>query len=185
MTKKITLPMDDETRLSLRAGDKVLLSGFVLTGRDAAHKRLVALLDEGKELPINLEGQTIYYVGPAPARPGYAVGPAGPTTSYRMDSYSPKLLEKGLKGMIGKGRLGKNTLALMPAYGAVYFGAIGGSAVLISKAIKSFEVVAYEDLGPEAIHRFEIVDFPAVVAVDSQGGNLYEEGPKLYKQTDL
>lgn len=181
----VQLPLTENTLRSLKAGDEVLLSGTVLTGRDAAHKRLIALIEQGKPLPIQLKGEVIYYVGPAPARPGQAVGPAGPTSSYRMDRYTPPLLALGLKGMIGKGRIGPETLKLMPAYGAVYFGAIGGSAVLISKAIKSAEVVAYEDLGPEAIHRFVIEDFPAVVCVDAKGVNLYEEGPKLYKQLEL
>jgi fumarate hydratase subunit beta len=180
--KKVRLPLTDEVARELRAGDQVLLSGSVLTGRDAAHKRLAALLEKGEDLPVCVQGEVIYYVGPAPARPGQPVGSAGPTSSYRMDIYTPPLLARGLKGMIGKGRLGPETMRAMPRYGAVYFGAIGGSAVLISKAIRSARVVAYEDLGPEAIHRFEIVDLPAVVCVDTQGGNLYEEGPKLYKQ---
>lgn len=183
--KKVQLPLTEETIKDLRAGDQVLLSGSVLTGRDAAHKRLVALVENNEPLPVDLRGQTIYYVGPAPARPGQAVGSAGPTSTYRMDIYTPPLLKLGLKGMIGKGRLGPDTLALMPEYGAVYFGAVGGSAVLISKSIKSFEVLAYPDLGPEAIHRFVIEDFPAVVAVDAFGGNLYDEGPKLYKQDEM
>lgn len=183
--KKVQLPLTDETIMGLKAGDEVLLSGVLYTGRDAAHKRLVKLIERGEPLPFPLSYQTIYYVGPAPARPGYAVGPAGPTSSYRMDAYTPPLLERGLKGMLGKGRIGPETLRLIPKYGAVYFGAIGGSAVLISKAIRKAEVVAYEDLGPEAIHRFEVVDLPAVVCVDAQGRNLYEEGPKLYKQADV
>lgn len=183
--KKVQLPLTEETIRDLRAGDQVLLSGSVLTGRDAAHKRLIALIEEGQPLPIDLAGQTIYYVGPAPAKPGQAVGSAGPTSSYRMDAYTPPLLALGLKGMIGKGYLGEHTLSQMAHYGAVYFGAIGGSAVLISKAIKSATVVAYPELGPEAIHRFEIEDLPAVVCVDSFGVNLYEEGPKLYKTLEL
>lgn len=182
---KVQLPLTEEAARSLKAGDRVLLSGTVLTGRDAAHKRLLQLVENGQPLPVELKGQVIYYVGPAPARPGYASGPAGPTSSYRMDRYTPPLLRLGLKGMIGKGRIGPLTLQKIPEYGAVYFGAIGGSAVLISKAIKSVKVLAYEDLGPEAIHQFKIEDFPAVVAVDARGGNLYEEGPKLYKSIDL
>lgn len=183
--RKIQLPLTKDTIRELRAGDEVLLSGSVLTGRDAAHKRLIELIEKGETLPVSLQGEVIYYVGPAPARPGYAVGPAGPTSSYRMDRYTPALLTLGLKGMIGKGRLGENTLKAMLEHPAVYFGAVGGSAVLISKSIISSEVVAYPDLGTEAIHRFVIKDFPAVVAVDAQGRNLYEEGPKLYKQTEL
>lgn len=183
MIKKIQLPLCEEALRDLHAGDQVLLSGSVLTGRDAAHKRLIALLEEGKELPFSLRGETIYYVGPAPARPGQAVGPAGPTSSYRMDRYTPQLLALGLKGMIGKGRRGPEVVEAMKQHGAVYFGAVGGTAVLISHAIKHSEIIAYEDLGPEAIRRFEIEDFPAVVAIDSFGFSLYEEGPKLYKQS--
>lgn len=183
--KKINLPLNAEKIRDLNAGDEVLLTGTLYTARDAAHKRLVALIEKGEPLPFELSGQTIYYVGPAPAKPGYAVGSAGPTSSYRMDIYTPPLLKLGLKGMIGKGRLGPNTLKAMAEYGAVYFGAIGGSAVLISKAIKKSQVVAYPDLGAEAIHRFEVVDLPAVVCVDAEGRNLYDEGAKLYKQAIL
>lgn len=183
--KKVQLPLSENDVKTLKAGDEVLLTGTVYTARDAAHKRLVALIEKGEPLPFELNGQTIYYVGPAPAKPGYAVGSAGPTSSYRMDIYTPPLLKLGLKGMIGKGRLGQNTIKAMVEYGAVYFGAIGGSAVLISKSIKKAEVVAYPDLGAEAIHRFEVEDLPAVVCVDASGTNLYDEGAKLYKQTEL
>ncbi len=179
------VPLDNSSVRGLRAGDQVLPSGSIYTGRDAAHKRLVALLDEGKPLPVELAGETIYYVGPAPARPGQAVGPAGPTSSYRMDPYTPRLLALGLKGMIGKGERGADVIAAMKEHGAVYFGAVGGSAVLISRSIIKSEVIAYPDLGPEAIPRFVIRDFPAVVAVDAQGHNLYQEGPELYRKTDL
>jgi len=185
MAKKVTLPLDLATLRSLRAGDEVLLSGSVITGRDAAHKRLLALVEEGKPLPVELDGQVIYYVGPAPARPGAAAGPAGPTSSYRMDPYTPALMKHGLMGMIGKGRIGPLTLEAMKAHPAVYFGAVGGSAVLISKSIRKVELVAYPELGPEAIYRFDIEDFPAVVAVDAQGCSLFEEGPKLYRQTGV
>ncbi len=185
MEKHVQLPLTEEAIKDLKAGDRVLLSGVVLTGRDAAHKRLVALLEEGKPLPIELQGETIYYVGPAPARPGHVVGPAGPTSSYRMDPYTPRLLSLGLKGMIGKGERGEAVIQAIREYGAVYFGAVGGSAVLISRSIIKSEVVAYEDLGPEAIHRFRIKDFPAVVAIDAQGNNLYEQGPLLYRKADL
>ena len=176
--KRLTLPLSREDALSLRAGDTVLLSGTLYTGRDAAHKRLVALLEEGKPLPFPIEGQTIYYVGPAPARPGRPVGPAGPTTSYRMDAYTPALLRCGLRAMIGKGRRSPQVVAAMKEAGAVYFGATGGAAALISRAIVSAEVVCYEDLGAEAVHRFEVRDFPAVVLIDSQGNDLYEIGPE-------
>lgn len=184
-TIHLNLPLDEQKARSLRAGDEVMLSGSILTGRDAAHKRLVELIDKGEELPISLENETIYYVGPAPASPGHAVGSAGPTTSYRMDAYTPKLLERGLRAMIGKGLRNEEVIRAMGTFGAVYFGAVGGAAALISRSILSSEVVAYPDLGPEAIHRFEIKDFPVIVLIDSLGNNLYESGPKLYKQTDL
>ncbi len=182
---RLNLPLDESTVRGLRAGDQVLLSGSIYTGRDAAHKRLVALLDEGKPLPVSLEGETIYYVGPAPASPGHAVGSAGPTTAYRMDAYTPKLLAQGLRGMIGKGLRNQQVIDAMAEHGAVYFGAVGGAAALIARSIKSSTVVAYEDLGPEAIHRFVIEDFPVIVLIDSHGGNLYETGPELYKQVAL
>lgn len=178
----LQLPLDDEKVLSLKAGDNVLLSGHIYTGRDAAHKRLIALIDEGKELPIPIQGETIYYVGPAPASPGHAVGSAGPTTAYRMDPYTPKLLDRGLKGMIGKGLRNQAVIDAMIRNKAVYFGAVGGAAALISRQILSSEVIAYPDLGAEAIHRFEIKEFPAIVLIDAQGHNLFEEGPKLYKE---
>ena len=185
MVKHVNLPLTDEVIRGLKAGDQVLLTGSVLTARDAAHKRLIALLDEGKPLPVNLVGETIYYVGPAPARPGQAVGPAGPTSSYRMDPYTPRLLALGLKGMIGKGERGDGVIAAIKEHGAIYFGAVGGSAVLISRSIEKGEVIAYPDLGAEAIHRFHIKDFPAVVAIDAQGNNLYVQGPELYRKADL
>jgi hydro-lyases, Fe-S type, tartrate/fumarate subfamily, beta region len=179
--KKILLPLSREDVLSLRAGDTVLLSGPVLTGRDAAHKRLIELMEAGKPLPFEVEGQTVYYVGPAPARPGHAVGSAGPTTSYRMDVYTPPLLRLGLRGMIGKGKRSQEVIDAMKEMGAVYFGATGGAAALIAKSIKGAEVVCYEDLGAEAVHRFEVEDFPAVVLIDALGNNLYETGPAAYR----
>lgn len=184
-TISLNLPLDERTVRSLRAGDAVTLTGSIITGRDAAHKRLVELIDQGKPLPVSLEGETIYYVGPAPASPGHAVGSAGPTTSYRMDSYTPKLLERGLRAMIGKGLRNQQLIEAMKQYGAVYFGAVGGAAALISKSIQSSEALAYEDLGPEAIHRFVVKDFPVIVLIDSLGNNLYESGPKLYKKAEL
>ncbi len=180
-TKRIQLPMTEEDVRSLRAGDSVLLSGPMFTGRDAAHKRLVALLDEGKELPVDLKNQTIYYVGPAPASPGHAVGSAGPTTSYRMDAYAPRLMEIGLNGMIGKGKRNQDVINAMKKHGAVYFGAVGGAAALISRSIVSSEVMCYEDLGAEAIHRFVVKDFPVIVLIDSEGNNLYETGPAAFR----
>ncbi|NLG25050.1 MAG: Fe-S-containing hydro-lyase [Clostridiales bacterium] len=180
--KKVALPLTDSAARALRAGDAVLLTGSLYTARDAAHKRLVALLQAGKPLPIDLAGETIYYVGPAPAGPGRAVGPAGPTTSSRMDAYAPKLIELGLRGMIGKGLRSAEVAEAMKRHGAVYFGAVGGAAALISRAIESSRVVAYEDLGAEAIHRFEVRDFPALVLIDSVGGNLYQSGPEAYRR---
>lgn len=175
------LPLAREETLSLRAGDRVRLTGPLYTGRDAAHKRLADLLERGQPLPVDLEGQVIYYVGPAPAKPGQVIGPAGPTTSYRMDAYTPQLLRAGLRGMIGKGMRGPAVIEAMKACGAVYFGATGGAAALIARSIRACEVVAYPDLGTEAIHRLEVVDFPAIVIIDSLGVNLYETGPARYR----
>lgn len=180
----LRLPLRAEDVQMLRAGDTVFLTGEIYTGRDAAHKRLAALLDAGQPLPIDLKGQTIYYVGPAPASPGHAVGSAGPTTSYRMDAYTPRLLQMGLRGMIGKGMRDEAVRQAMQRYGAVYFGAVGGAAALISRHIKKSEVVAYPDLGPEAIHRFTIEHFPVIVLMDAHGGNLYASGPAQYAQPE-
>ncbi len=181
-TIHISAPLSVEDAAKLRAGDTVLLTGSVITGRDAAHKRLIALLDEGKPLPVELRGQIIYYVGPTPAKPGHASGPAGPTSSYRMDKYTPRLLDLGLRGMIGKGLRGPEVIEAMRRNGCVYFAAVGGAAALISKSIVSSAVLAYEDLGTEAIRRLEIVNFPAVVAIDSMGNNIYETGPEKYRK---
>lgn len=178
---RIDLPLTRETAASLRAGDEVLLSGVLYTARDAAHKRMVACLDEGRPLPFDVTDQMIYYVGPAPASPGHAVGSAGPTTSYRMDAYAPRLMEAGLLGMMGKGKRSPAVIESMKRHGAVYFGAVGGAAALIARSIVKSEVIAYEDLGAEAIHRFTVRDFPALVLIDSLGQNLYEIGPKQYQ----
>ncbi len=175
--KKITTPLTAEAVKSLKAGDNVLISGVIYTARDAAHKRLVDLIKEGKPLPLPIEGQIIYYVGPSPAKPGAAIGSAGPTTSYRMDSYAPELIQLGLKGMIGKGARGQEVVEAMKKHGAVYFAATGGAAALIARSIKKAEVVAYEDLGAEAIRRLEVEDFPAIVAQDCFGNSLYKEAP--------
>lgn len=180
MEKHITTPLTAEKTRELRAGDNVLISGVIYTGRDAAHKRLVELINEGKELPVDLKDQIIYYVGPAPAKPGQAIGSAGPTTSYRMDAYAPALLDLGLKGMIGKGKRSAEVVESMIKNEAVYFGAIGGAGALLSKCIKKAEVVCYEDLGAEAIRRLEVENLPAVVIIDSQGNNLYELGRQQY-----
>ena len=178
----LTTPVTEEQMRSLRAGDRVLLSGTIYTGRDAAHKRMIALLQEGKPLPFDPRGQILYYVGPAPAKPGFAVGSAGPTTSYRMDSYTPPLLAQGLRGMIGKGRRSPQVVEAMKAYGAVYFGAVGGAATLISRRIVDAELVAWPDLGTEAVHRFTVKDFPVTVVIDSLGNSLYETEPPKYRR---
>lgn len=177
---RLKTPLTDADVEKLKAGDKVLLSGVIYTARDAAHKRLYDLLQEGKPLPIDLKGQVIYYVGPAPAKPGRVIGSAGPTTSGRMDAYSPKLMEVGLKGMIGKGMRKKEVVEAMKKYKAVYFAATGGAGALLAKAIKKAEVVAYEDLGPEAISRLEVEDFPVIVVNDIYGNDLYEQGMAQY-----
>ena len=181
--KKIRLPMTAEDVAALRIGDRVLLTGPLLTGRDAAHKRLVDLLDAGDPLPVDVEGQTIYFVGPTPARPGHVIGSCGPTTSYRMDPYSPRLIAQGLRGMIGKGERGPEVEAAMQEHGAVYFASVGGAGALSARSVKSVEIVAYEDLGPEAIRRLEVEDFPAIVVQDSHGGNLYREGVETYQRS--
>ena len=180
MEKHITTPLTAEKTRELRAGDTVLISGVIYTGRDAAHKRLVELVQEGKELPVDLKDQIIYYVGPAPAKPGQAIGSAGPTTSYRMDAYAPTLLDLGLKGMLGKGKRSEEVVNSMIKNKAVYFGAIGGAGALLSKCIKKAEVVCYEDLGAEAIRRLEVENLPATVIIDSLGNNLYELGRQQY-----
>ncbi|MDU1412042.1 MAG: Fe-S-containing hydro-lyase [Clostridium sp.] len=180
MEKRITTPLTYDKVKDLKVGDSVLLSGVIYTGRDAAHKRLVELLDKGEELPIDVKDAVIYYVGPTPAKEGRAIGSAGPTTSYRMDAYTPALLDKGLKGMIGKGLRSKEVVESMKKNGAVYFGAIGGAAALIGKCVKKAEIVTYEDLGAEAIRRLEVEDLPIVVVIDSEGNNLYEQGREAY-----
>ena len=180
MAIRITAPLNRETVRTLKAGDSCLISGVIYTARDAAHKRLCELAAEGKELPLDVKDAIIYFVGPTPAKPGQAIGSAGPTTSYRMDAYSPTLISLGLTGMIGKGKRGPEVVAAMQEHGAVYFGAIGGCGALLSKCIKKAEIVAYEDLGAEAIRRLEVEDFPAIVIIDSEGNNLYESGRANY-----
>ncbi|MFQ5867609.1 MAG: Fe-S-containing hydro-lyase [bacterium] len=185
---KLETPLNEETISKLKIGERVLLSGIVYTARDQAHKRLFDELERARRenrqpnLPFPLKGQVIYYVGPAPPRPGMVIGPAGPTTSCRMDAYTPILLEKGLKGTIGKGRRGKDTIEAMKKYKAIYFVAVGGAAVLISKKIKRAETMAYEDLGPEAIYRLDVEDFPLIVANDVYGNDLFDEGIKKYRK---
>jgi fumarate hydratase subunit beta len=181
-TIKITTPLTDGVLESLKAGDRVEITGVIYTARDAAHKRLVEALNAGDKLPVDLKGQIIYYTGPCPAKPGQALGPCGPTSSYRMDAYAPSLLGIGLKGMIGKGRRSKAVVDSMIENKAVYFAAVGGAAAVISRSVKKAEIVAYEDLGPEAIRRLEVENFPCIVATDSKGGDLYVTGPETYKR---
>ena len=180
MAIRITAPLNRETVRTLKAGDSCLISGVIYTARDAAHKRLCDLAAEGKKLPLDVKDAIIYFVGPTPAKPGQAIGSAGPTTSYRMDAYSPTLIALGLTGMIGKGKRGPEVVDAMKTHGAVYFGAIGGCGALLSRCIKKAEIVAYEDLGAEAIRRLEVEDFPAIVIIDSEGNNLYESGRANY-----
>lgn len=180
--RKLKLPLNNEDILSLRAGDAVLFTGTILTGRDAAHKRLYELILQGKDLPLNIKGELIYYVGPAPARPGYVVGPAGPTSSYRMDKYTPSLMKLGLRGMIGKGARSQEVIRSIIDNRGIYFACIGGAAALIAKSIKKEEILCYEDLGTEAIRRYTVEDFPCIVAIDCFGGNVYEDGVKRYSE---
>lgn len=180
MAISVKAPLSREDARKLKSGDSCLISGVIYTARDAAHKRLCELIAQGKELPFDIKGSVIYFVGPTPARPGEVIGSAGPTTSYRMDAYSPKLIALGQTGMIGKGKRSQEVIAAMKEHGAVYFGAIGGCGALLSQCIKKAEVIAYEDLGAEAIRRLEVEDFPVVVVIDSEGNNLYETGPITY-----
>ena len=179
---KITTPLTDEVIEKLRAGDKVEITGIIYVGRDAAHKRFMEALDKGEPLPFDPKGQIIYYMGPSPAPPGKPIGSAGPTTSYRMDPYTPRMLEQGLKGMIGKGNRGPEVKEALKKYKAVYFAATGGAAALIANSIKKAEVIAYEELGPEALRRLEVEDFPVIVVNDIYGGDAYEEGKAKYRE---
>ena len=179
---RLKTPLTDEDVEKLKAGDIVYLTGTVYTARDAAHKRLVDLINENKELPFDLKGAVIYYVGPTPPKPGEVIGSAGPTTSYRMDPYAPILIEKGLKGMIGKGKRNEAVKEACKKHKAVYFGAVGGAAALIAKAIKKAEVIAYPELGPEAVRKLEVEDFPVVVVNDVYGNDLYEMGRKEWEE---
>jgi fumarate hydratase subunit beta len=179
--KRVALPLTDEALKDLKAGDNLLLTGVMYVGRDAAHKRMIEALDQGKALPIDIKGQVIYFMGPSPARPGRPIGSAGPTTSGRMDAYSPRLIAEGLKGMIGKGLRSKAVKDAMVKDKAVYLGAIGGAGAIISKSIKKAEVVAYEELGAEALRRLEVENFPVTVVNDIHGGDLYQEGKAKYQ----
>lgn len=175
--KKLFSPLSEEAISSLRAGDQVTITGVLYTGRDAAHKRFAETLDRGETLPVDLSGQILYYVGPSPARPGMVIGAAGPTTAGRMDSYTPRLLDLGLKATIGKGRRSLAVREALKKHNAVYFGAIGGLGALLAQRIKEAEVVAYADLGAEAVFRLRVEDFPLVVVNDAFGGDLYEMAP--------
>ena len=180
MAIPVNVPLSREDARMLKSGDSCLLTGVIYTARDAAHKRLCELVAQGKELPMDIKDSVIYFVGPTPARPGEVIGSAGPTTSYRMDAYSPTLISLGQTGMIGKGKRSQDVIAAMKEHGAVYFGAIGGCGALLSQCIKKAEVIAYDDLGAEAIRRLEVENFPVVVIIDSEGNNLYETGRAAY-----
>lgn len=182
---RISTPLTEDMIAGLRAGDSVLITGSLLTARDEAHKRLSRLIREGRELPVDLKGQIIYYVGPTPPRPGRPIGSAGPTSSYRMDAYTPALLALGLKGMIGKGQRGPEVRKAMLEHGAVYLAAVGGAGALLSMRIESAEVAAYPELGPEAIYRMRVRDFPCIVINDIHGGDLYREGKRKYRKAEV
>ena len=182
MERHITAPITKETAKSLHAGDYVYVTGTIYTARDAAHKRMDEALDRGEELPIDIKDQAIYYMGPSPAREGRPIGSAGPTTASRMDKYAPNLLDLGLKGMIGKGKRSQAVIDAIVRNSAVYFAAVGGAGALLSRAITSSEVIAYEDLGTEAIRKLTVKDFPAIVVIDAEGNNLYETAVKEYNE---
>lgn len=180
--KRIKAPLDEKVVEGLRAGEKVFLSGYIYTSRDAAHKRFIETLNEGGKLPFDIQNQVIYYCGPSPAPPGRVIGACGPTTSSRMDAYAPKLISLGLKGMIGKGKRSQTVKDAINQYKAVYFGATGGAGALLSKSVVSSEIIAYEDLGPEAVVRLGVVDMPLFVINDIYGNDLYEEGTAQYRR---
>ncbi len=183
-TKHITAPLTDDAVKSLKCGDMVSISGTIYTGRDAAHKIMCEMIDKGEELPVDWDGQIIYYAGPTPAKPGKVIGSCGPTTSGRMDAYSPKMIEQGLKGMIGKGPRSKEVIDSMVEHNVVYFAAIGGAAALIADSVKECEVIAFDDLGPEAVRRLRVENYPCIVVIDSEGNNLYEQGVAKYRLAD-
>ncbi len=185
MSIHIQTPLIKDKIKTLKAGDSVLITGTIYTARDAAHKRMIEGLERGEDLPFDIHDQIIYYVGPCPAKPGEIIGSCGPTTSGRMDAYAPLLIEKGQTGMIGKGLRDKNVVDAMIKHGAVYFGAIGGAGALIAKTVKSQKIIAYEDLGPEAIRELEVENFPVIVVIDAEGTNLYETGRKQYEKISL
>ena len=180
MDKHINVPLDDSTAASLKAGDYVYLTGIIYTARDAAHKRMYEALEKGEQLPLEMKNNLIYYMGPSPARTGRPIGSAGPTTASRMDKYAPALLDLGLKGMIGKGKRTKEVREAVMRNGAVYFAAVGGAGALLSRSITSSQIIAYDDLGTEAIRRLEVKDFPVIVVMDAQGNDLYETAIRDY-----
>lgn len=183
MKKRITTPLTKDKVKELKAGDSVLITGIIYTARDAAHKRFIEALDKGEKLPIDIYDAIIYYAGPTPAKEGKAIGSIGPTTSYRMDAYSPRLIENGLRGMIGKGFRSYEVIESIKKNTAIYFAAIGGAAALIGKSVVKSEIAAYEDLGTEAVRKLEVVDFPALVVIDCDGNNLYDIGQRQYLQS--
>jgi len=180
--KRILSPLTESVVSNLKSGESVLLSGVIFTARDAAHRRFCDLLDRGETLPVNLSGEILYYAGPVPARPGKVIGPIGPTSSYRMDPFTPKLLEQGLKGMIGKGNRSDAIVRAIQHHKAVYLASVGGTAALSARCVAEAEIIAFEDLGPEAVYRLEVRDFPLVVAVDCMGGNLFTEGMEKFRK---
>lgn len=185
MERYIEVPFSDETAASLHAGDYVYLTGIIYTARDAAHKRMYEALERNEALPFDVGGNVIYYMGPSPARPGRSIGSAGPTTSSRMDKYAPALLDRGLRGMIGKGRRNEDVRAALVRNRAVYFAAVGGAGALLSKSIVSSEVIAYEDLGTEAVRKLQVQNFPVIVAADTEGKDLYEDAAARYRREIL
>jgi len=184
MTKKITTPLDQETIITLKAGDQVLLSGEVFTSRDAGHKRMIEQMERGEALPFDIKDAIIYYVGPSPKKPGEIIGSAGPTTSYRMDAYTPMLLDSGLSGMIGKGDRNEAVISSIIKNKAVYFAAVGGAAALIADTVVSSEIIAYQDLGTEALRRLIVKDFPCIVVIDREGHDLYKSEKEKYRITN-
>ena len=184
MEKHIKAPISKEVSRKLRAGDYVYITGTIYTARDAAHKRMDDALKNGENLPVDMVGQTIYYMGPSPARDGRPIGSAGPTTASRMDKYAPLLMDQGLKGMIGKGKRSAEVREAIVRNGAVYFAAVGGAGALLSKAVKKAKVIAYDDLGTEAIRKLTVENFPAIVVIDSEGNNLYETAIKEYRKVE-
>lgn len=185
MSKQLEIrpPFTDEIIRNLKAGDMVFISGTIYTARDAAHKRMCELLDQGEPLPFEAEGAAVYYAGPCPPKPGRPIGSVGPTTSGRMDLYSPRLIDQGLKVMIGKGLRNAEVIESIVSHGGVYFAAIGGAAALMGQAVKKAEVIAFEDLGPEAVRRLEVEKLPVIVAIDSKGNNMYDKGRKEFEQS--